>query len=66
MEQSKTFYDGGMTLAQVHELEPLFAEFKGELGWVLPKWLVVLKLDIIERDIRNENIQSIKTGSDFA
>jgi hypothetical protein len=42
---------GSMTIEQARELEPIFAEFKGELGWVIPKWLVQLKLDIIIRDL---------------
>lgn len=43
-----------MKLADVRKLEEIFAEYKGELGWVIPKWLVVLKLDLIARDMEYE------------
>ena len=45
---------GSMTLDQYHSLEPIFAEFKGELGWVIPNWLVQLKMNIIIRDLESE------------
>ena len=44
---------GSMTLEQARNLEPIFAEFKAELGWVIPKWLVQLKMDIIIRDLED-------------
>ena len=46
---------GSMTMEQARSLEPIFAEFKGELGWVLPDWLVQLKMNIIIRDLEGES-----------
>lgn len=45
---------GSMTLDQARSLEPIFAEFKGELGWILPDWLISLKLAIIIRDLETD------------
>jgi hypothetical protein len=44
-----------MTLEQARDLEPIFAEFKGELGWVIPNWLLQLKMNIIIRDLEGES-----------
>lgn len=44
-----------MTLEQAHSLEEIFAEYKGsELGWVIPKWLVELKMNIIIRNMEDD------------
>lgn len=51
---------GSMTLEQAQSLEHIFAEFKGELGWVLPEWLVQLKLAIIIRDIEVDSASGDK------
>ena len=42
-------------MEQAQSLEHIFAEFKGELGWVLPNWLVQLKMNIIIRDLEGES-----------
>ena len=43
-------WEDSMTLVQVRSLEPVFSTFEGELGWVIPKWLLLLKIDIMIRD----------------
>jgi hypothetical protein len=41
---------GNITEIQVKELEGIFAEYKGDDGWVIPAWLVYLKEQVTERD----------------
>lgn len=42
-------WKGSMTLEQANSLEPVFAKLTVE-GWILPDWLITLKLNIIMRD----------------
>lgn len=46
MTNTKDIWMGSMTIEQAQSLEPVFAKFT-ENGWVLPQWLVELKLNII-------------------
>ena len=41
---------GSITIIQVKTLESIFAEFKGDSGWVLPEWLIFLKRQVVLRD----------------
>lgn len=41
---------GTITESQVLDLEEIFAEYKGNDGWVIPDWLVQLKEQVTLRD----------------
>ena len=45
-------FRGTMTLDQWEDLVEIFAEFKGEAGWVIPLWLVELRETLLERDAK--------------
>jgi len=44
-----------ININQVHDLEEIFAEFKGDLGWVIPEWLLRLKMAVIIRDLEQSD-----------